>query len=405
MLTQKQSSIIEKLFRVDDISGQLSQLLSDTQRKLNELAQFEAQVTEIFDAREIEIRRKIGLGEARLREDKSALDRLASEKAQGFPWLADAISQYTEFMDSKVAEQLETKSHPAIASAEKVRKIAAEKREFQRKFIITRNFIRYYEALFPWLREFAGDNVDDLLIQVTQTVADDQDADPARTYLTDGEYESLSTIERNQRALDRYWASRKSSWQVGRDYERYIGFLYEQKGFSVYYQGIEQGFEDLGRDLICKKDNRVEIVQCKYWRQDRTIHEKHINQLFGTTVEYFIRNISRFGHTQLDLFPSLLKQKGIAATFITSAQLSDTARDFATALGVTVLEGFAFKRYPSIKCNVSRKDGTKIYHLPFDQQYDRTTIEEERNEHYVETVQEAERLGFRRAWRWRGNRQ
>jgi hypothetical protein len=51
---------------------------------------------------------------------------------------------------------------------------------------------------------------------------------------------------------------------------------------------------------------------------------------------------------------------------------------------------------------VSRKDGIKIYHLPFDQQYDRTIIEEERNERYVETVKEAEALGFRRAFRWKG---
>lgn len=56
-----------------------------------------------------------------------------------------------------------------------------------------------------------------------------------------------------------------------------------------------------------------------------------------------------------------------------------------------------------LKCNVSRRTGEKIYHLPFDQQYDRTLIEEERNECYVETVAEAEKLGYRRAFRWRGN--
>lgn len=404
MLTEEQTTIIEQLYRVGNISTHLSQLFSDAQRKLDELAQYDTQVNKALDAREIEIRRTFGIEEARLRENKDALDRLFAEKTQGFPWLADAISQFSEFMDSKVAAELRSKSHPALSTAEKVRKIASEKREFQRKYIITRNFIKYYEALFPWLPEFVGDNVDDLLIQVTQTPAEDEEADPARIYLTEGEYQSLSTAERNQRALERYWTRRKSSWQVGRDYERYIGYLYEQKGFQVYYQGIEQGLEDLGRDLICRKGNQVEIVQCKYWRQDRTIHEKHINQLFGTTVEYFIKNTDHFGLDQLNLFPSLLKQKGIAATFITSAQLSDTARDFAAALGVTVQEGFPFKRYPSIKCNVSQKDGTKIYHLPFDQQYDRTTIERDRNERYVETTEEAERLGFRRAWRWRGNR-
>ena len=48
------------------------------------------------------------------------------------------------------------------------------------------------------------------------------------------------------------------------------------------------------------------------------------------------------------------------------------------------------------------RNGEKIYHLPFDQQYDRTLIKEEKNECYLETVKEAEALGFRRAFRWRG---
>jgi len=50
------------------------------------------------------------------------------------------------------------------------------------------------------------------------------------------------------------------------------------------------------------------------------------------------------------------------------------------------------------------RDGSKIYHLPFDQQYDSTIIKY-KNECYVETIAEAEALGFRRAFRWRGDQQ
>jgi len=46
------------------------------------------------------------------------------------------------------------------------------------------------------------------------------------------------------------------------------------------------------------------------------------------------------------------------------------------------------------------RDGAKIYHLPFDQQYDRTKIISDKGEKYVYTVAEAEKAGFRRAWRW-----
>ena len=52
-----------------------------------------------------------------------------------------------------------------------------------------------------------------------------------------------------------------------------------------------------------------------------------------------------------------------------------------------------------IKCNIS-KTGEKIYHLPFDQQYDRVEISPNKGECYVYTVKEAEDRGFRRAFRW-----
>ncbi len=356
--TPHERALIDKLVKVDDLSGDI--------RSLND---------------------RTGKALEAIRSVEEAIDRTVKEKTQGFPWLADAISQYFEFRDLKIAEFLENKLRPAVSSAERVKELAREKRDFQRKYIITRNLIKYYEALFPWLPDFVGEDVDELVVQATQqTKTDEDESDPVREYLTRGEYENLSTVERNQRALDRYWSKRKTAWQVGRDYERFIGYLYEQKGYSVYYQGIEKGLEDLGRDLICKKDEHVEIVQCKYWKEGRTIHEKHVNQLFGTTVEYYVKNINHRPGRQLALFSTLIRSEQLTASFVTSASLSDTARDFAEVLGVKVVDKFPFKQYPCIKCNVSHKDKTRIYHLPMDQQYDRTTIDEERNECYVSTV-------------------
>lgn len=394
MLTDDQRNLIERVSRIDNLSEQILRLYNQTDTKLQELKQYEAELSNIQS-------QKL----AKLNEDERALKTLYAEKCKGFPWLADAISQYYKYRDLKIAEFLETKLRPAHSSAERVRELAHEKRQFQKRFVITENLIKYYEALFPWLPEFVGEDIDELLVQVSQQAEEQGEegkSDPAWIYLTPGE-RKLSTTERNQRALDRYWSSRKTSWQIGRDYERYIGYLYEQEGFAVYYQGIVDRFEDLGRDLICKKGDEVEIVQCKNWREERTIHDKHVSYLFGTTVEYFVNHISQDSVSQIDLFPTLLKSRRITPTIFTSTSLSETARKFSETLGVKVHEHFPFKQYPSIKCNVSRRDRTKIYHLPFDQQYDRTTIEEERNECYVSTVAEAEQLGFRRAWRWRGN--
>ncbi len=379
MFTENQKHLLDKLCEIDGIDSEIRSVLDKTNRNIKEIKKVEHDV-----------------------------NRIIEEKTKGFPWLADAIAQYYEFRDLKISEFLQQKLRPAISSADRVREIAKEKRISEKQFRITRNIIKYYEALFPWLPEFIGEELDELIEQVTRKEEkEDTQDDPVRLYLTKGEYQKLSTTERNQRALDRYWARKKSSWQIGRDYERYIGYMYECKGYSVYYQGIVEGFEDLGRDLIAKKRKEIEVIQCKYWAQYRTIHEKHICQLFGTTLKYWVEN-QRGLREELkihqDLFPALIQRKQIKGVFVTSTSLSETAREFAKELGIVVREQFPFQKYPSIKCNVSRRAGEKIYHLPFDQQYDRTIIEAERNECYVETVDEAEKLGFRRAFRWRGLR-
>ena len=188
-----------------------------------------------------------------------------------------------------------------------------------------------------------------MIEQVAHKEKGDSQEDPVRFYLTRGEYETLSATERNQRALDRYWSKKKSSWEIGRDYERYIGYLYENEGYSVFYQGIEAGLEDLGRDLIAKRDGEIRVIQCKYWAQYKTIHEKHICQLFGTTLKYWLeqRNISR---KQKPKFLTLLmKESEIKGVFVTSTGLSDTAKEFANELGIEVKEKFQFEKYSSIK--------------------------------------------------------
>ncbi|MBW1932744.1 MAG: restriction endonuclease [Deltaproteobacteria bacterium] len=380
MFTENQKHLLDKLCEIDAIDTEIRSVLAKTNRNIDEI-----------------------------KKVQHAVKRIIEEKTKGFPWLADAIAQYFEVRDLKISEFLQRKLRPALSSADRVREIAKEKRVLRKQFTITRNLIKYYEALFPWLPEFVGEDLDELIEQVgRKEEKEDTKDDPVRFYLTKGEYQKLSTTERNQRALDRYWSRKKSSWQIGRDYERYIGYLYESKGYAVYYQGIVEGLEDLGRDLIAKKGKEIEVIQCKYWAKYRTIHEKQICQLFGTTLKYWVENQKRLREElkiQEDLFPALIQRKKINGVFITSTSLSERACEFAKELGIVVREQFPLQKYPSIKCNVSRRTGEKIYHLPFDQQYDRTIVEAERNESYVETVAEAEQLGFRRAFRWRGNKE
>jgi hypothetical protein len=60
-----------------------------------------------------------------------------------------------------------------------------------------------------------------------------------------------------------------------------------------------------------------------------------------------------------------------------------------------------------IKCKNGRDKecdfGTKIYHLPMDQQYDTAKINTKNGDFYAFTIIDAERKGFRRAYKWHGN--
>jgi len=136
----------------------------------------------------------------------------------------------------------------------------------------------------------------------------------------------------------------------------------------------------------------------EYWAQEKTIHEKHVFQLFGTVIEYIARSNTK--SKSLPLFGTFEKLSDVRPGFVTSTTLSDKANDFANLLEVEVRENVALRDYPIIKCNISKRNGDRVYHMPFDQQYDRTIIEPDEGEIYASTAAEAETKGFRRAYRW-----
>ena len=349
---------------------------------------------------QVQLRRERACFEEVKAEAAIALDTISREKALGFAWLATAYSEYQKLYDLKLADDLEDKLHPAKQAAQHVRDIAAEKAALRRENRILRDLHRYYESLFPWLIDFRGEDLDDLIRQVQDQgkaegtgAGELEDEDPAAQWLTKAEQvsEKLARAEKFQRALDRYWQNKKTPWQIGRDYERYIGYEHERQGFSVIYHGVEQGLEDLGRDLICTNGREVRIVQCKHWNTNKTMHEKHVCQIFGTATAY------RREFAGTDLFGG----DDVTPWLYVSCAASERAKDFAKKLDVRLKDNYPLRRYPIIKCNVSPR-GERIYHLPFDQQYDRTLIKY-KDESYVETVAEAEALGFRRAFRWSGD--
>ena len=108
----------------------------------------------------------------------SRLNSLYHSAALGFPWLATAYSEYFEFLEQRLAKELETKKHPAKRSADVIRAVAREKAALRRENKILRELHRYYEYLFLWLIDFKGEDLDDLIRQAHEpTIVDDDDGD------------------------------------------------------------------------------------------------------------------------------------------------------------------------------------------------------------------------------------
>lgn len=303
---------------------------------------------------------------------------IQKEFNQKFKFCAEYIADLFLNDYENFADYLDNKPHPAHKKAQDVRELKQKTKEYIKEYKLMRYEYDMLFSLFPELENY----LEYYSAEKSETIEEvKENYDYVQSWISKDEYSSLDENTRNQLALDRYIESRKKSkWAIGRDYEMFIGHEYEKKGYKVTYTGITDRLEDKGRDLIAQKDNEILIIQCKNWSKYKEIHENHICQLFGTTVQYNIENNLLFKATPV---------------FITSATLSETALKFAEYLGVQVIQNKKLEEFPRIKCNINNKE--KIYHLPFDQQYDRTIIGDQKGEFFAWTVQEAVDKGFRRA--------
>jgi hypothetical protein len=339
---------------------------------------------------------------AKLVERMQDLEKIIEQRKIQFPWLASTIADFHALEAKRDALRLGAKKRPAMKTADVVREHGRMRRNAEFNFRTMRYRVEYYEKLFPWIIEYVGDDVPDSEVDVSGSESEATD-DPVKGWLNDAEYQNLSVAETNQLALDRWRRTRKTRWQVGRDYERFIGYNYETLGYDVLFTGAIEGFKDMGRDIIARRASELRVIQCKYWSQDKTIHEKHIFQLFGSALEYAFHLGSFEELNQLSLFGEPIKTAGVKPVLYTSTKISNVAKEAAKKLQVECNENVRMSDYPLVKCNISLRDGEKIYHLPFDQQYDRTKIKTAGGEKYVYTIAEAEKAGFRRAWKWRSD--
>lgn len=306
-------------------------------------------------------------------------------------WFGALYAETQSLLDNYRSNLLRYKKRPSLKGAEQVREVKKEKRELNKKLKILEYQLKTYEQYFPIIEDFKDYILEDdtFLIKSDGSISQDEDYDPVQKFLKPEEFKKLPIDKKNQLALDRYLNKTHTKLEIGRFYERYIGYLYEQEDWIVKFFGIIEGFDDLGRDLVCKKGNEIHIVQTKNWSKYKIIREKYLYQHFATTIHYQLQE-------------KISKKVKVKPIFYATIDFSDMAKKVSKALNIQIKTEKLKKDYPMIKCNINPSTKEKIYHLPFDQQYDKVIIGNNPGELYVKTVTEATKKGFRRAFRYRG---
>lgn len=328
------------LAKIDELADEAARIKDEANEDLDEIHKRGAEEVRKFRAECREREEEADRVERTTQERRRAFEAMVRSRLEGAARIADAWADYERARTEAEAVHLEVKDHPARSAAETVRQKGEELARARRRATLAEYTIEFYEWHFPWLVELRDVDEGEGYTDEGESGADGEATqDPVRDWLTKEEFSKLSSANRSQRALDRYLKSRHSPWQLGRDYERYIGYLREEAGCDVTYHGIFKGFEDLGRDVLAEKDGVVEVIQCKRWAQNKTIHEKHVFQLYGTVVLARLQD----------------PKKAYSGTFTTTTSLSPTAHEVADYLDIRVEEQLSLADYPRIKCNVARE--------------------------------------------------
>lgn len=174
--------------------------------------------------------------------------------------------------------------------------------------------------------------------------------------------------------------------ELGKRYERYVGYLLEIEGWRVEFNGILKGKQDGGIDIIAKKKGVTLIVQCKRYGRDNSVHVNTVHQLVGASEAY------KRSHP---------KAKVISRLYTQNNNLDNVAdNDLRLFPNIEhIVNPYPFdigSEYPLIKCNIGGNN-EKIYHLPHNQSYDTIKIEIHKGEFYAYTPAEAVAKGFRPA--------
>ena len=160
-----------------------------------------------------------------------------------FNIVAKMYSDWCTSVFDKEKSYLQYKSRPAYKAADVVSNLKVETRDALKKYKEMQYKYLFLLDAFPELKRYVDDE------EALNHLSDYKDynefkseRDEVLDWISPNEYQKMSENERNQLALDRYKRAKKSDWQIGMQYEMYIGYWLWEKGYHVVQYGIEHGF-------------------------------------------------------------------------------------------------------------------------------------------------------------------
>lgn len=78
--------------------------------------------------------------------------------------------------------------------------------------------------------------------------------------------------------------------KAGDAFEILVGQSYEADGYEIDYRGLRLDFLDGGIDLVATKDNKIILIQCKYWKKKDSITHNMVKEFYGNCNFYIDQN-------------------------------------------------------------------------------------------------------------------
>lgn len=298
------------------------------------------------------------------------------------------FEEYTEKRLMKFENFFRTKKNPSMKSAEYIKEIKEEYKQLESEN-------RKYSLI---LSEFF-DEEENTKEEMEANSFESEDEAYKYGKVEKEVWNNLSYIEKLDVVLERYKNTWKNKLNIGLEFERYCGYLYEKKGYQVKYHGILNGKADGGIDLIAKNKKETIYIQCKYWGNNKLIRENTISQLFGSALKMALDN----GESYESFIQKIIENK-ISILLLTKTAISEEAKMFCEKLKVKYKESIEIdSEYPRVKLVYGEE---RIFYIPTDLQYDNINFGST-NKDYARaySCKEAENLGYRHCFKWLGNRE